>query len=217
VYDQASSKTSMNSQTTFSFDLRPGSPITRLRNRVGGRDGIMDVFGLVPDGAWQYSLNWGRSWNKGTGNSFRIPNSKYGNGQIQTRQRDKGGAWSDQIIGSPGPETFFWGGPGFTTIGRYDRIIGYESQDTLWISGLSYRTTVSSLTGNIDSLTERNVRKLLRPADFRRNQVAAFTVTGFNGTFIAMNDWASGFKAYDDNLVFLSGFSVDELNTVNVY
>jgi hypothetical protein len=51
---------------------------------------------------------------------------------------------------------------------------------------------------------------------FPAHSIAAFTVTGQVGTFVAMNDGRAGFQADGDAIVFLKNFSLSATNFWNL-
>ncbi|ENV32975.1 Ig-like domain-containing protein [Acinetobacter gerneri] len=60
-------------------------------------DGTMVVGGIETNATWQYSLNGGTTWLKGTGTTFLVPGGVYDVNQIQVRQTD--------LAGNVGPNT----------------------------------------------------------------------------------------------------------------
>jgi hypothetical protein len=54
-------------------------------------NGLVNVAGIEPGAAWQYSTNNGASWTNGTGSSFNIPAGTYPAGTIRARQTDLAG------------------------------------------------------------------------------------------------------------------------------
>lgn len=54
------------------------------------RNNRIRVNGLVSNARWQFSINGGRGWRKGTTNPFTVPPGRYALGQVQVRQIFKG-------------------------------------------------------------------------------------------------------------------------------
>jgi hypothetical protein len=156
---------------------------------------------------WEYSFDWGRTWRPGKGMSV-VPPAKAVPGQVHVRGIDNLGRYSDEVIGTPAADYIYYSAPASTGLNGYDRIIGYEPQDVISIAGPQYRATITRSIGNISALTRTNVSRLLTPQVFRPWKTAAFTVSGMDGTFVAMNDWQAGFKTYYDSLIFVSGYRV---------
>jgi hypothetical protein len=94
-----------------------------------------------------------------------------------------------------------------TDFNRRDRIVRPPSQATT--------TRLSSSIGNISSLTSLQIAGLLSTSTFSANSVAAFTVSGRAGTFIAMNDGRTGFQAESDAIIFLQNYILNSTNFVD--
>jgi peptidyl-prolyl cis-trans isomerase A (cyclophilin A) len=56
-----------------------------------GRTATLPLTDLEPGGAWQYSLDAGKSWAAGSGSSLVVPEGRYGLGDILVRQTDAAG------------------------------------------------------------------------------------------------------------------------------
>ena len=155
---------------------------------------------------WEYSFDWGRTWRAGKGMSV-VPPAKAVPGQVHIRGIDNFGRYSDEVIGTPAADYIYYSAPASTGLNGYDRIIGYQPQDVISIAG-AYNAVITRSIGNLSALTRTNISRLLTPQVFRPWKTAAFTVSGMNGTFVAMNDWQAGFKTFYDSLVFLQGYKV---------
>lgn len=122
----------------------------------------------------------------------------------------------DVLTGVSTAETFRWVNLAETTLATYDTIVNYASSDKLAISGLSYGKTFVSSAGNIASLTYANMISFLDNARFASGAAAAFTVTGMNGTFVALNDQHGSFQAHTDGLIFLKQYAIGSTNSVSI-
>lgn len=156
---------------------------------------------------WEYSFDWGRTWRAGKGLSVQQPANAVP-GQVHIRGVDNLGRYSDQVIGTPAADYIYYPAPGSTGLNGYDRIIGYEPQDVISIGGIGYDSVITRSIGNIPALTRTNITRLLTPQVFKPWKTAAFTVSGMDGTFVAMNDWKAGFATFYDSLIFVSGYRV---------
>jgi Ca2+-binding RTX toxin-like protein len=96
----------------------------------------------------------------------------------------------------------------------FDIITDFNNKDRL-LAPVSVETDrlVSSM-GNIASLSASTIATLLSNTSFIANSVAAFTVTGRTGTFIAMNDGLNGYQAGSDAILFLQNYAVSPANYV---
>jgi hypothetical protein len=54
-------------------------------------DGRLRLKGLEQGASWDYSLDAGKSWVKGSGTTFLVPQGDYASGQVQVRQLDLAG------------------------------------------------------------------------------------------------------------------------------
>jgi len=192
---------------------RPPSPRLSLRkdtnipdDRITANPRI-DVLDLVTGARWEYSLNYGRTWTRGSKSSFVVPDGTYGFGQVQARQQNRAGLWSDRLLGTAGRDIFDLGAMGASSIGRLDRIIGYQGQDRIRLSGVQYKTTLRRSAGNLSALNTSTVENLLK-GRLPAGAAAAFTVNGWKGTFVALNDRSAGFSSAADSLVFLAGYTL---------
>jgi hypothetical protein len=114
----------------------------------------------------------------------------------------------DVVTGSSGSDDFRWGSLKETSLGSYDTIIGYEPDDRIVIGDRSYNAALSGSVGNAQSLNYRAIISLLTSQALPSNSAAAFTVTGMDGTFVALNDNRAAFQNDTDGLVFLKQFSI---------
>ena len=89
------------------------------------------------------------------------------------------------------------------TSSSFDVITDFNSNDRIFAPLSVESVRLSRSLGNISSLVAMPISGLLNAITFSANSVAAFTVTGQVGTFIAMNDGRAGFQADSDAIVFL--------------
>jgi hypothetical protein len=203
---------------------RPTKPTLSIRKDTGidpddriTRNRTIDVNGLVKDARWQFSTNWSQSWTNGTGSSFTLKDGVYGNGQVSVRQRDPQNRWSDALIGTSKRDNFNVGLGGYSSLGSYDRLIGFQSNDRIQVEGVRYRASLTSRAGTISSFTDANVEALLSNNKLPAGSAAAFRVQNISGTFVALNDGNRGFDSLRDGLVFLPGFNVSSTNPISVF
>jgi len=89
------------------------------------------------------------------------------------------------------------------TSSSFDVITDFNSNDRIFAPLSVESVRLSRSLGNISPLVAMPISGLLNAITFSANSVAAFTVTGQVGTFIAMNDGRAGFQADSDAIVFL--------------
>jgi len=202
---------------------RPPKPTLSLRKDTGidpddmiTRVRTIDVNGLVKKATWQFSTDWSQTWTNGKGSSFRVKDGVYGNGQVSVRQRDPQNRWSDVLTGTPKRDTFNLGPGGYSSLGSYDRLIGFQSEDRIRLQGVNYRTSLTQSVGTISSFTDSNVEALLNGNRLPAGAAAAFRVQGINGTFVAFNDNNRAFDSLRDGLAFLPGFRVSQSNQITI-
>ncbi|MFN7740732.1 MAG: beta strand repeat-containing protein [Cyanobacteriota bacterium] len=90
----------------------------------------------------------------------------------------------------------------------FDVITDFNSNDRIVAPFSVESDRLSSSFGNLSSLAAAPISGLLNATTFSSNSVAAFTVTGQVGTFVAMNDSRAGFQADSDAVVFLKNYSL---------
>ena len=122
----------------------------------------------------------------------------------------------DVVTGVSTAETFRWANLAETTLATYDTIVNYSSSDKVSIGGLTYGKTFIGSAGNIASLTYANLISFLDNTRFASGAAAAFTVTGMNGTFVALNDQRGSFQAHTDGLIFLKQYAIGSTNSVAI-
>lgn len=73
------------------------APIVKLDNDTGivgdgiTKDGNVIVSNLETGAIWEYSIDGGKTWQKGTGNSFELAAGNYQDGDVLVRQIDQAG------------------------------------------------------------------------------------------------------------------------------
>ena len=97
----------------------------------------------------------------------------------------------------------------------FDVITDFNSNDRIFVPFSVQSVRLNSSLGSISSLAAAPLSGLLNATTLSANSVAAFTVTGQVGTFIAMNDGRAGFQADSDAIVFLKNYSLSATNFVD--
>jgi hypothetical protein len=133
-----------------------------------------------------------------------------------------GNSSSNRILGLLGADVLTGGGSADSDLFAYnslsetrlgtgnafDVITDFNTRDRI-LAPLSVETDrIASSIGNITSLSESSITSLLNAGSFAANSVAAFTVSGRVGTFMAMNDGRDGFQAESDAILFLQNYAV---------
>jgi hypothetical protein len=91
----------------FTVDTQAKVPDLRLVHDAGvSGDRVTNVddlrvSGLEAGASWDYSLDGGDSWFKGSGNTFSVPQGRYRTGQVQVRQTDLAGNVSEPLTNFP--------------------------------------------------------------------------------------------------------------------
>jgi Bacterial Ig-like domain len=97
----------------------------------------------------------------------------------------------------------------------YDTITGFQASDSIQVGALAYKLKLTSSVGVAADLSAPQLNTVL-PTTFAAGAARAFTVTGLNGTFVALNDNQAGFQAAQDAIVFLLGYRISSANSVSV-
>ena len=100
---------------------------------------------------------------------------------------------SDSLLGSAAAPT-------------YDTITNFEAIDKLQVSGRAYKANLTSSSGTAAGLDPSQLAAVL-PATWTANTARAFKVSGFNGTFVALNNTVAGFQSDQDAILFLNAYS----------
>jgi hypothetical protein len=96
----------------------------------------------------------------------------------------------------------------------FDIITDFNNKDFILAPLTVAKNRLSSAIGSVNSLTSASIEGLLTSASFAANSVAAFTVAGQVGTYIAMNDGRGGFQADGDAIVFLPNYAISSGNFI---
>jgi 2',3'-cyclic-nucleotide 2'-phosphodiesterase (5'-nucleotidase family) len=124
----------------------------------------------------------------------------------------------DRLIGNPESTIFrfanFNGGVPKGGIANYDVITNYKAGDMIdfqsvtpvTIGASAGSSSITSLQGNASALTAAAIHTALGNGFRGKGATGAFTVTGMNGSFLAVNQRGSGFDS-GDMLLFLEGYS----------
>lgn len=108
--------------------------------------------------------------------------------------------------------------PGNTGQNAFDEITDFSRRDRL-LAPFSVSLDTEPLTtalGSVPSASASALASLLSTNTFSKDAAVAFTVTGFSGTFIAMNDGRAGFQADSDCIVFLQNYTISSSNPVEI-
>jgi hypothetical protein len=98
----------------------------------------------------------------------------------------------------------------------FDRITDFHRNDRLSAPPSIAKIRLTRSLGHAPALEEASITSLLTTTTFRANSMAAFTASGYQGTFIAMNDARAGFQADTDALVFLQNYRISTASGVAV-
>jgi hypothetical protein len=126
---------------------------------------------------------------------------------------------ADTLIGggTADSDVFAYNSLGESLLGTgssFDLITDFNNRDFI-LAPLTVETErLSSAIGSVNSLTSASIEGLLTASSFAANSVAAFTVAGQVGTYIAMNDGRGGFQADSDAIVFLPNYAISNVNFV---
>jgi alpha-tubulin suppressor-like RCC1 family protein len=88
----------------------------------------------------------------------------------------------------------------------YDTITNFEASDHLQVGGRSYRSWLTTSSGTAAGLDPSQLAAVL-PAAWSANSARAFKVSGFDGTFVALNDGLAGFQSDQDAILFFSSYN----------
>jgi hypothetical protein len=97
----------------------------------------------------------------------------------------------------------------------FDVITDFNNKDRIFAPVLVETERLTSSLGNIAALTVPSISGLLTTAIFPANSVAAFTVSGRLGSFVAMNGSRDGFQAESDAILFLQSYTVSPVDFVD--
>jgi len=88
----------------------------------------------------------------------------------------------------------------------YDTITNFEASDKLQVGGRSYNTRLTTSSGTAAGLDPSQLAAVL-PAAWVANSARAFKVSGFDGTFVALNDGLAGFQGDQEAILFFSSYN----------
>jgi Ca2+-binding RTX toxin-like protein len=97
----------------------------------------------------------------------------------------------------------------------YDQIADFNSNDRIAAPLAVGKARLTTSRGNVSSLTDASIASLLPSSTLAANSAAAFTATGFVGTFLVLNDGSSGFQANTDSIIFLRNYTISSVNFVD--
>ena len=120
--------------------------------------------------------------------------------------RIAGGAGADRMTGGLGNDRFEFAALSDSLLGSHDVITDLEIGKDV-IDGPNIREIGSSLIrklGNVVSLTEAAIQRVLTPTTFESNGASTFTFG--NRTFVAMNNATAGFSAQTDSVIEITGY-----------
>ena len=102
-------------------------------------------------------------------------------------------------------------------LGGFDVITDYNNRDRIQApNAVSEEADIlTSSRGATSDLTSASIASVLTESNFAANSVAAFAVTGQQGTFIAMNDGRAGFQADSDAIIHLQNYAISSQNFVD--
>jgi hypothetical protein len=119
--------------------------------------------------------------------------------------------------------TFTYTSNSLSLLKDYDTITNYAPTDSLdspFVTeyGYSIEINIYDTCVNLTKLNAQAIAKeCLTKSTLPAYSAGAFTVTGYDGTFVVLNDSNAGFQANKDALVFLKGYYVNESQfTINV-
>jgi len=97
----------------------------------------------------------------------------------------------------------------------YDTITSFEAIDKLQFSGRTYNARLTSSSGTAAGLDPSQLTAVL-PATWTANTARAFKVTGFNGTFVALNNNVAGFQSDQDAILFLNAYNPSSTTPITI-
>jgi hypothetical protein len=96
-----------------------------------------------------------------------------------------------------------------------DTITNFEASDKLRVSGLTYNANLTASSGTAAGLDPTQLTAIL-PASWSANSARAFKVTGFNGTFVALNNSVAGFQSDQDAILFLNAYNPSTTTPIGI-
>ncbi|MBD2221137.1 hypothetical protein H6G33_29620, partial [Calothrix sp. FACHB-1219] len=127
-----------------------------------------------------------------------------------------GGTGKDTLTGGAGIDTFTYNGLGDSVLGNVDVITDYTTGEKIDVPSAIAATTLSFSIGNVTNLTSTAMSSLFTSNGVAANSAVAFTVSGFSGTFIALNNGTSSFNSAADSIIQLENYNISATNTVSI-
>lgn len=108
--------------------------------------------------------------------------------------------------------------PGSGNADYFDEITDFNRRDRILAPySISLETEpLSASIGTATSSSSAALANLLTSSAFAEDSVVAFSITGFAGTFLAMNDARAGFQADTDAILFLRNYAISSTNPVDI-
>lgn len=141
----------------------------------------------------------------GVGNA--LANTLIGNNNNNTLE---GRLKKDTLIGGGGiadSDTFAYKALNESLLSGYDVIVDFNRKDRIRTPGTVAKASLTSSLGTVAALTAPAIRQLLTTGNFPRHAAVAFSASGMNGLFVALNNNTAGFDPAQDGLIFLQNFS----------
>jgi Ca2+-binding RTX toxin-like protein len=127
-----------------------------------------------------------------------------------------GGLGKDILTGAGGSDQFIYNNHAESLLSNYDVITDYTAGEKIVASFLSGSTILQESSGALASLDASSIATLLNNTTFQAQQVASFTVQGFSGCFLAINDTNAGFQADQDSILHLQNYAISTGSMINV-
>ena len=150
----------------------------------------------------------------GTGNS--LSNIINGN---SSNNRLRGADGKDTLTGggTADSDIFAYNSLSESLLGGFDVITDYSNRDRIQVplAVLDESEVLLGSKGTATGLNGTAIGNVLTSSAFAVNAVAAFTVSGQTGTFIAINDGRAGFQADTDSIIQLQNYTISSTNCVD--
>jgi Ca2+-binding RTX toxin-like protein len=119
-----------------------------------------------------------------------------------------GGSGKDTLFGGLGADIFGYNALSESLLSTFDVIKDYNySQGDVIDAPLG-------VTGGLLTSSLGNFATISSVVGLGSNNANAFTVTGYAGTFVALNNTIAGFQAGGDGIIFLEGYNISVANPV---
>jgi hypothetical protein len=128
---------------------------------------------------------------------------------------------TDELTGAANySNTFEYSKNSFSLLKSYDTITNYATTDAIdspFVKSGQIAIDLDTICENISSLSAKSIAKqCLTKETFKAGNAGAFTASGYNGTFVVLNDNRDGFQAGTDAVIFLAGYQLSSTTSVNV-